>query len=165
MKLIALLAIRNEELYISRCLENLIDQGFDVILIDNDSTDKSIKIANKYLGKGLQEILKFPYSGYYEWEKILKYKEQLFRDTDGDWYLHCDADEIHEPSIGYKTIKEELVNIDGQGYNAVNFDEFIFVPTKSSDDYSKKDYVKEMKHYYYFAPYENFRLKLWKKTG
>lgn len=165
MKLIALLAIRNEELYIERCLQNLISQGFEVILIDNESTDNSARKASKYIGKGLQEIVNFKYSGHYEWEKILKLKEELFKETDADWFLHCDADEIHQPEKRFKNIKEALKVIDNQGYNAVNFDEFVFIPTKDSDEFTNADYVQEMRYYYYYSPERHHRLKLWKKTG
>lgn len=163
MKLIALLAIRNEELYIERCLQNLISQGFEVILIDNESTDNSVKRANKYLGKGLREIITFNYSGYYEWEKILNFKEKIAKETDADWFLHCDADEIHQPESRFTTIKEALTVIDDQGYNAVNFDEFVFIPARDTHDFTEVDYVQEMHHYYYYSPEKYHRLKLWKK--
>lgn len=163
MKIVALLAIRNEERYIEKCLQNLIQQGFEIILIDNDSTDQSVKLATKYLNKGLKEIINFPYNGYYEWTKILKCKEELYKNTDADWFLHCDADEIHEPMGGFDSIKSALKQVEQEGYNAVNFDEFIFVPITKNEDFSNKNYVQYMKYYYYYYPRKYFRLKLWKK--
>lgn len=165
MKLVALLAIRNEEKYIERCLQNLIVQGFEVILIDNDSADKSVELAEKYLNRGVKEIIRFKYNGYYEWTEILKFKEELYKKTEADWFLHCDADEIHEPPQGFDSIKSALKQVEEEGYNAINFDEFVFVPVDEKEDFSERNYVEEMKYYYYYYPSKHHRLKLWKRTS
>lgn len=47
LKVVALLTIRNEERYLSRCLEHLSSQKIEICVIDNGSTDQSLKIANR----------------------------------------------------------------------------------------------------------------------
>jgi hypothetical protein len=165
MKLTALLAIRNEELFIEKCLKNLIYNGFEVILIDNESEDDSVEIAKKYLGQGLKEIITYRYKGFYDWEGILKFKEELAYKLDSDWFLHCDADEIHHSFDPTKKIIEVLPEIDKAGYNAVNFNEYVFVPTSPEEDFTKKDYEKNMRYYYLFKPSNTHRVKLWKKQN
>jgi len=164
MRVVALLAIRNEELYLARCLQHLYEQGIETCLIDNDSTDKSKEIANSFIGRGVFRIDDIPYNGLYEWEKILKYKEKLASEIDADWFIHHDADEIREAPKPYKTLLEGIEAVDRQGYNAINFDEFTFWPTDNDESFENKDYVKEMKYYYFFEPMPLYRVNAWKKT-
>ena len=44
MKVTAVLAIRNEEAYLANCLRDLISNGLDFVVIDNDLTDSSAEI-------------------------------------------------------------------------------------------------------------------------
>ena len=39
MNVTAVLAIRNEEAYLANCLRDLISNGLDFVVIDNDSTE------------------------------------------------------------------------------------------------------------------------------
>ena len=58
IRILAIIATRNEENYINYSLKHFIDQNIDVFLIDNSSTDRTYEIAKKYLGKGLVGIEK-----------------------------------------------------------------------------------------------------------
>src|SRR5262245_19577129 len=49
----AVLTTRNEERFIAGCLENLLRQGVQVYLCDNQSTDRTLEIAQRYCGVGL----------------------------------------------------------------------------------------------------------------
>lgn len=163
MRAIAILATRNEELFIEICLKNLIAQGFEVYLMDNASTDRTVELAKKFLGKGLIEIENIPFNDEYRWYEILSRKEELAQELDADWFMHCDADEIHLPPSNFKTIITALSEVEKQGYNAINFDEFVFLPTSEAESFEGKDYVKEMQYYYFFEPMPLRRVKLWKK--
>ena len=50
VRIVAVLATRNEERFIAGCLENLFRQGVQVYLCDNDSTDRTVEIARRYAG-------------------------------------------------------------------------------------------------------------------
>jgi glycosyltransferase involved in cell wall biosynthesis len=63
IRVIALLASYNEERFIAGCLENLIGQGLQVYLIDNESTDNTVAIAERYAGRGLIGIETLPRAG------------------------------------------------------------------------------------------------------
>ncbi|MCB0258271.1 MAG: glycosyltransferase family 2 protein, partial [Calditrichaeota bacterium] len=60
MKIIALMSVYNEELYLRRCLSHLREQGIAVYLIDNGSTDRTREIAETFLGNGVIGIETLP---------------------------------------------------------------------------------------------------------
>jgi len=60
------------------------------------------------------------------------------------------------------TLAEGIKDVDKLGYNAINFDEFVFLPTSETDFFEQTDFVKEMKHYYFFNPTQLSRVNAWK---
>jgi glycosyltransferase involved in cell wall biosynthesis len=164
MRIAALIAVRNEELYIKRCLEHLESQGIETCLIDNGCTDKTIEIARSFMGRGLFRIDELPFNGFLDLETLLHYKEKLAMEIDADWFIHHDADEIREAPKPYRTLKEGIEAMDKRGYNAINFDEFVFMPTGQEESFEGKDYVEEMKHYYFIEPRPQHRINAWKKS-
>jgi len=163
MRVVALLATFNEERFITTCLENLIRQGVEVYLCDNESTDRTVVIARRYLDHGLIGIETLPRMGVYSWRPILEHKEKLARTLDADWFMHVDADEIHLPARSDQTILEALAEVDAKGYNAVNFFEFTFVPTQESPDHDHPDFQRTMRWYYPFLPVFPHALRIWRR--
>ncbi|GAB3380209.1 hypothetical protein GCM10027432_06290 [Lysobacter fragariae] len=147
-----MLATRNEERFIAACLENLFRQGVEVYLCDNGSTDRTLEIATAHLGAGLIGIEHIPYDGTYRWESILRRKEALFRELDADWFMHVDADEIHLPPPGHASIAAAIAVADARGYDAVEFAEFTFVPTREAPDHDHADFARTLRTYYPFRP-------------
>ncbi len=162
-RVVALLAIRNEALYLPRCLEHLYQQGVETCIIDNDSTDESLKIAKQYMGKGVFRIERQPYMGYFDLVEQLQMKEKLAEEIEADWFIHHDADEILEAPQANMTLQEALTDVDRLGYNVVNFEEFVFLPADDDSTFEGMDYVTMMRHYYFFAPSEQRLQRAWKK--
>ncbi len=165
MRIVALLTVRNEEVYLHRCLTHLYEQGIEVCLIDNGSTDRSLEIAASFRDKNVLRIENLPYRGAFELKTILKNEERLARQLQADWYIHHDADEIRHAQPADQTLAEGILEADRLGYNAVNFEEFVFIPFDKGQHYEGMDYVKAMRHYYYFAPSPLRRLNAWKNLG
>ncbi|HEY9809673.1 MAG TPA: glycosyltransferase family 25 protein [Halomicronema sp.] len=165
LRVVALLTVRNEERYLARCLEHLYLQGIETCLIDNGSTDRTLEIAESFLDRGVFRIEHFPFNGFFELEKILLNEEKLASEIDADWFIHLDADEIREAPKPYISLLEGIEDADRQGYNAINFDEFVFMPTNDEENFEGKDYVKEMQYYYFFEPFPLREVKAWKKTS
>ncbi|MCT7952797.1 glycosyltransferase family 25 protein [Ancylothrix sp. C2] len=164
LRVVALLTVRNEERYLASCLEHLHSQGIETCLIDNGSTDRTLEIAESFLERGVFRIEHLPFQGYFELEKILLNEEKLASEINADWFIHLDADEIREAPKPYISLLEGIQDADRQGYNAINFDEFVFIPTSDEEDFEGKDFVKEMQYYYFFEPYPLREVKAWKKT-
>ena len=87
----AIVATRNEEKNLPRCLEGLREAG-EVYIIDSGSTDSTPEIARSYGAK----LVQFHYQG--GWPK----KRQWAMDTlplGYDWILLIDADEVMTPEL------------------------------------------------------------------
>jgi glycosyltransferase involved in cell wall biosynthesis len=164
MRVIALLATYNERRFIRGCIEHLHGHGIETYLIDNCSTDGTVTIAERHLGRGLCGIEEFPRRGRYEWRALLERKEQLATELEADWFIHLDADEVRLPPPGHASLAEAIEEADADGYNAVNFFEFTFVPTHEEPDHDHASYARTLRTYYPFAPRHPNRLNAWKAT-
>jgi len=164
VRIVVLLAIRNEQMFLGRCLEHLVRQGVEVCVIDNESTDRSRRIAESFLGRGVFRIETLPYNDCFDLPEILRCKERLTKEINADWFIHHDADEIREAPFPYKTLLEGIADADRQGFNAINFDEFVFLPTGEDQSYEGRDYVSLMQYYYFFEPSPLRHVKAWKNN-
>lgn len=160
---LAVLATYNEQRFVGACIENLTRQGFETYLLDNESTDRTVEIARQYRGRGLIAIESLPRDGVYRWERILQRKVEIAQISGHDWFMHVDADEIRLPPPRFRTIQEALGEVDSQGYNAVNFSELCFVPTREEPDHDHAQFQHTMRWYYAIRPFPNNRLNLWKR--
>ncbi len=105
--LTVLIPTRNEEKNLSFCLSPLVGWAEKIIIIDSESTDKTIEIANQYGS----EIIRFDYKG--GWPKKRQYVLETYQ-FNTEWVLLLDADEILLENTK-KEIEEALKtpNIDG----------------------------------------------------
>ncbi len=164
VRTIVILAAYNEERFIGACLEHYISHGVYAYLIDNESTDRTVELAKQYLGRGLVGIETLARTGgVHRWPTILQRKEELAATLEGDWFMHADPDEIRLPPSSDLTLAEALAEVDAQGYNAVHFQEFTFVPTREEPEHDHSDYMRTMKRYYPFARYFPYRVNAWKR--
>lgn len=165
MRALAIIATYNEERFIGGCLEHLLDQGVEAYLIDNQSTDDTVRIASQFLGSGLRAIEEFPRDGTYRWRQILRRKEMLASELDADWFMHLDADERPLAPRSGQTLAEGFAEADANGFNVVEFSEFTFVPTRESPYHDHPDFRQTMRWYYPFAPGELHLIRAWKRQS
>ncbi|MTW21197.1 glycosyltransferase family 2 protein [Allochromatium palmeri] len=162
MRIVAIVMVYNEEIFIENMLRNYLEQGVEVYLLNNDSTDRTIEIATKYLTENLIKIERFPKKKYFDLREVLRKKEEIAETLGADWYLHADADEIRLPPKGQKTLKTAIEEVDQKGFNAVNFMEYTFVPTTENPIHLPESYMDTMKWYYPFARNYPHRVNCWK---
>lgn len=163
MQVVALLATFDEERFVAHCIEHLVSQGVEVYVIDNESTDATVEIAERYRGGGLLGIETFPRDGAYAWAPLLRRKAALASALEADWFLHVDADEVRLPPRSGMTLAEAFAAVDLQGFNAVNFLEFTFVPTLEDPDHDHPRYAESMRSYYPYLPSFPDRMNAWKR--
>ena len=163
MRVVALLAIYNEERFVANCIESLASQGVEAYVIDNSSTDETVRIAERYLGRGVVGIESLPREGCFKLEEQLRRKEELAASLDADWFMHVDADEVRLPPRSGRTLAEALAEVDAAGYNAVDFMEYTFVPTREAPDHDHPRYLETMRWYYPFRPFSPHRVNAWKR--
>lgn len=169
-RVIALISSFNEGDVIGRVIEHLVDNGVDVYLLDNRSTDDTVKQASAWLGRGLLHIETFPAPGderyaraadRYDWMAILLRKEELARTLKADWFLHHDADEIRESPWEGVTLKDAIRYVDSLEYNCIDFRIFDFPPI---DDGFRQgmDPKTYFTHWREAKEYDKAQLKCWK---
>jgi glycosyltransferase involved in cell wall biosynthesis len=163
MRVIALVATYNEQRFIASLIEHLFQQGVEVYLMDNCSTDDTVAIASQYLHKGLVGVETLPRQGCFSLTDQLMRKEQLAASLDADWLMHIDADERHYAPSKYKSLANAFAEAENQGFNAVNFMEYTFVPTREQPFHDHPRFADTMRCYYPFAPFLPHRLNAWKK--
>ena len=164
MRVVAILAAYNEERFIGGCLDHLVKQGVEAYLIDNCSTDRTVEIAREYLGRGLIDIETLPRpDGVFSLNAQFRSKEKVANSLDADWFMHMDPDEIRLAPNPDQTLAEAFEEVDAQGYNAANFLEFTFIPTKESPEHDHPDFQETMRWYYPFMLRFPQQVKAWKK--
>jgi lipopolysaccharide transport system ATP-binding protein len=161
-RIVALLAVRNEAAYLERCLHHLAGQGIETYLIDNESTDATLEIAQRWYGKGIIGIETLTYPGHFDLHSQLARKTVLSTQIDADWFIHHDADEIRQSRNPQETLAGAIARLDAAGWNAIEFDEFVFVPVTEDGTGPGGDYVEKLHHAYYFLPRPQFRVNAWK---
>ena len=95
MKLSVVLATRNEEANIARCLESVRDIADEIIIVDEESVDKTREISESFGAKVFVE----PH------EEIFHItKEKALKKAMGDWILQMDADEVVTPMLAKEIV-------------------------------------------------------------
>lgn len=84
------LATRNEEENIGRCLESVKDIADEMIVVDEYSTDKTVEIAKKLGAKVFLE----PHHDIFHITK-----QKALEMAKGEWILQLDADEVITPEL------------------------------------------------------------------
>jgi glycosyltransferase involved in cell wall biosynthesis len=173
LKILAIICAYNEGDIIYHIIRHLTEQGIDVYLMDNCSTDNTVDEARKLLGKGLIQIERFPQDAGYADRNMSRFilgeqlnrKEEIAKELEEyDWFIHSDADEIHEGPWPYKSLYESIEFVDRLGYNAINHEVFRFVPI--DDSFVPGDNVRErMLHFEPQEWYWSSRVFSWKRTN
>jgi len=163
MRVVALLATHNEERFTGGCIEHLARHGVETYLIDNESTDATVAIAERFQGRGLAGIETLAHDEVSWLGLQLNRKAELAATIDADWFVHVDADEIRLPPHSGHTLAEAVAEVDELGYNAVNFLELTFVPTREHPDHDHPRFQETMRWYYPFLPHFPNRLNAWKR--
>jgi glycosyltransferase involved in cell wall biosynthesis len=99
-KLSVVLATRNEEENIARCLESVKDIADEIIVVDEESSDKTRQIAEKLGAKVFTEP-------HHEIFHITK--QRALDKAGGEWILQLDADEVVTPELA----KDIQIVVDG----------------------------------------------------
>ena len=95
---------KNEEQNLSRCLESLSGLANEIIIIDDNSIDKTIEIAKKFNAKVFIHSLN---------NNFAHQRNFGLQKAKGDWILFVDADEVISPELKkeiIKAIKEPNIN-------------------------------------------------------
>lgn len=90
IKLSVVLATRNEEENVERCLTSVKSIADEIIVVDENSTDKTCEIAQKFGA----EIFLEPHHAIFHITK-----QKALDKASGEWILQLDADEVVTPKL------------------------------------------------------------------
>jgi hypothetical protein len=136
IRVLAIISTFNEGDVIGHVIRHLVDNGVEVYVIDNRSTDDTVVEARKWLGRGVLEVERFPGQGgdgLFRWQDILDRKLVVAGDIRPDWVLHHDADEIRYSPWPNTHLREAVALVDRHGFNAIDFRLLNFPPV--DDDF------------------------------
>ena len=108
MKLSVVLATRNEEENIARCLKSVKDISDEIIIFDEHSTDKTREIAE---GLGAKVYLEEHHEIFYIT------KQKALEQAKGEWILQLDADEVVTPNLAEDILDVVNKKIKTKDYN------------------------------------------------
>jgi len=162
LSICALLAVRNEAHYLRHLLPRLAGESIDVVLIDNGSNDDSAALYARHMGNPILQVVNLPYRGHFSLSEQLGIKQQVQDRLPHDWILHHDADEILEHRESGKSLRDAIEEADAAGANALNFEEFVFLPEPGAPTPPLADYSRHLR-YYFFAPQSNRLNRAWKR--
>ena len=160
---LAILAVKNEQRHIPFVLEALINEGLDVVLLDDGSSDRTVDLAKELLGQGLLDIYSRSDRGVFDGTNVLKWKEKVSRKYEHEWLVHIDADEWLQHPLPNRSLMDLILEADSAGANAIDFEEFTFLPTE--DLALGNDPRRVFTSYYWHKPEASGYLRAWKRSA
>lgn len=164
MKIVAFLVVRNEEVYIEKTIEYLIQNNISIVIVDNDSTDNTVGICKKYYPEHVIKIYNLPFDGTFNLQLHIQEVKKLASIIEADWFISHSADEKMSSDIEGESLYDAIVRVDELGFDVVNLDEFVFVYENNQVDYTKTIFHNTMRHYYFFEPSKYRLMRILKKT-
>lgn len=162
LKVTAIVAIRNGAFYFSRLCQHARTNGFSLAVIDNQSEDNLQQLIKQNLDV-IETSVMLSYDGKFDLVKQLEAKASVAKNLDADWIIHLDVDELLFSNTKDETLQVTLSRIHDAGFNAVNFDEFVFLPIQRLKPYNAKNY-HTMNWYYFFEPKPNRLIRAFHNT-
>ncbi len=160
----AIVAVRNEDAYLANCLRHLAAEGVAFAILDNDSTDATPSIyRSPEFASGLVDVVRLPFDGSFRLSDILRTITELIERLETDWVVRVDADEIMHSYRAGETLADALRRLGAEGWNAIDFDEFVFLPIEH-------DYVTDaagqqpLELYYFFQPHTPRLMRAWRRS-
>jgi len=171
-RIVAILPAYNEEDVIASVIRHYLEDGVEVYVIDNCSTDATAEIARQWIGSGVIGVERFPddvggserAKKEYMWGEILRRNEALAATLGADWYIRADADEFRVGPWPDMSHAEAIALVDALGYTAVQSEVLEFRPT--DDSFPSGGDPREFIHHYEPAEFANtLWIKAWKQPA
>ena len=154
---------RNSASLLRPLVDYLSGQGVPLVLMDDGSLDDSADIGQSLVGQGVTRFVELDYGGNFSMEKQLAAKRDLIAETDTEWVLSIDADEIIEhrdPAQGLLALVDQAEAADS---DVVDFDEFVFLPLPDEDRGDGSH--RAMRRHYFHQPHPNRLMRMWRKSA
>lgn len=134
---LAIMNCYNEKDIIVESINHILNQGLDVCMVDNHSTDGTYELLNEAFFNNSRVYLRQSefYGNNYEWHRLLSGTEQITHEFSDkySWFMHYDADEIRYSPVKGVTLQQMLGFVDSLGYNSIDMTvlDFRFLPAQN----------------------------------
>lgn len=167
-RVVAFMAAYNEEDIIVRSIKEWTDQGVEVHVLENWSTDATYDLAKRLEGQVPVTIERFPAEGpskHFDWGAMLARIEGLSREIKADWFVRRGADEVLTPPWPGVSYRDALYLVDSAGFNCVDHTVVNFEPV--DDGFAAgADYEAYFRHFAFGTENAHFQQrKTWKNYG
>jgi len=159
LKIVGIMPVYNEVDIVEQTITYMSQQGIPLIIIEGNSTDRSLEIERKFVGKGVLEIRIVQPNPYYDRKAVLSEGYRSALQYSPDWIVYVDADEFLESPLPAKTLAESIEEVDRLGYNLIQFNCFEFLLTEKDYQSSETDIRKRLRFYTWNA---DFYFRVWK---
>jgi Glycosyl transferase family 2 len=159
----ALIAVRDEAVHLPHVVEHLIEEGIDVVVLDDGSVDGGIDSLSDLAGHGLIEVRRRPGRPHMSVVDLVEWKATVAAELGHDWVIHHDADEWMTAPAGPGHLIELLEEADAEGATVLNFEEFVFVPIDGLP--AGADPRRLMIDYYFYEPSKIRLMRAWRRDA
>jgi hypothetical protein len=167
-RVVAVMPTYNEDDIVSHSLRYLIEQGIEVYLVDNWSTDATVERATPFLTRGLIQIERFPASGptgTYDLRNLLSRVEEICTEIEADWFVLHDADERRRSPWPGLSLKDGMYYVDSCGFNCIDHLTVNYWPVDNGFDPSY-DVEQQLTHFEFSNHPGHFhQRRAWKNLG
>lgn len=158
----------NEADIVRASVEHLLDNGVEVSLVDNWSTDGTWEIAQELARERGIAIERFPPEGpsaYFELRRLLGRIEELSSQTAADWCVHVDADELRIAPWPSTRLRDALFAVGRAGFTAVDHTVLVFPPTDEAYEQGM-DPEQHFRHVEFGRkPGHRLQVKAWRRSA
>lgn len=168
-RVLAVLPAYNEADIIVGTVQDLLDQGIDVHVLDNWSTDGTPERLEGVTGRGRLVVERFPAADApvrYEWEAILRRIAQVAHASGAHWCVLHDVDERRRGPWPGRNLRESLHEVECRGFNAVDHTVWEYHPVDNAFTGPGDDLEQTMRHW---SPPQvganRTQIKAWRSPG
>jgi len=138
--------VYNEADIVGQVIEHLRKQKIDMIIADDASSDATVKICERYIQRGVLEVLKERPHERWDMRRQKARLHETARKYEPDWELVCGGDDFLESPYRGLTVNDAIKMEQDKGYNLIQFNCFEFWPTEK-DPQDVMDVRKRIRYY------------------
>ena len=105
-----------------------------------------------------------PFTGIYEWVRLLEQANRMRSKLDADWFHLNNPDEIITSNRPGESLPDLIKRVDAEGYTAINYDEFVFLPITPDLQCEGEAFDTMIHHYYFYEPRPMRHPRSWKNV-
>ena len=167
-RVLAVVTAYNERDIAPFTIRRLLDDGLEVVVIDNWSTDGTFEAVEAEFS-GRTRILRFPDTdtGTFDWATLLNKVDEIGRQSGADWVILHDADEVREGPWPRLNLRDSVWNVQRRGFNAIDHAEIEFRPVDGEASLEEGTDPAQALRWWEHASHEANLVKVnaWKNTG